>query len=836
MKKAQFIPALVALSLVLGAALPATAGVVLPPSNSLVSDAGLLDEYAGDVDVFARGSNAYAVWRDGRRMQSSVESDIYFASSSDGGATWSQNRRVSDPDFVGFTDDPSVSVAPDGSIWAVWGLEICYDIDITCGGSDSVNNDVRIAVSRDGGASWTESTIWDGEPGGISDSLSQSPQIHADDDRVLVLVHDPVFVNGSIEGFHVYLVTRVLSPFSETAVRLTINNGLAKPNSTTGPNLALAVNGNTVCAAWEDTRDRFSIYGACSADHGQTFSAATRWSTNGDDFLPKLTFAPDGRLYLAYKDVDQKDIVVRTSTDAGATWSAPRQATNMGTSYTYSYDLSVGPDNQMVMPVAMGPLSTASSSDLNVITSIDGGQTFGITGPVEKGTEQFLNISTQTSVAVAGGGSAGDARAVIAWKDDRISSESRIWAVGASLDALPPTAPGNLRATGGEVSVLLQWDPAQDANGVAYYDVYRATSQGGTYSRVNARGVLQTYFRDVDLPPGTYYYQVRAIDSTANASAPSNSVAGTAAALSAAPAINGVIAYDAPSGVGVRTLTNGAVGIEVLRSPGMSPAYSVDGANLHYVREVAGKPNIVRGDRGGASPTPIYASDQQLSWIDLPADANAVAAVHTDFYNGACIPFEPRLITINPKVTVANTDDIVADAIAISPDRRWLAYTHRIYCSLAGTVVYDTNRVCLVDTISVTPVSWCQPPANVQGVDFANTGNVVVISADFSGQNELWRATVTQSGDLVNFIQLTRGPAGQPSTHPRVSTDGNWVVFVRDVDASTGENLQAHIVRLDGDGVRSLGFAATDPVWSGGGPAGPVITGSPQAYLPLVRK
>ena len=48
-----------------------------------------------------------------------------------------------------------------------------------------------------------------------------------------------------------------------------------------------------------------------------------------------------------------------------------------------------------------------------------------------------------------------------------------------------------------------------------------------------------------------------------------------------------------------------------------------------------------------------------------------------------------------------------------------------------------------------------------------------VFSADFSGQNEIWRATVTKSGDLVNFIQLTRGHAGQPSTHPRVSTDGN---------------------------------------------------------------
>ena len=74
---------------------PARAGVVIPPSNSLITDAGLLGEFAGEPDVFARGSSVYAVWRDGRRTDSSVESDIYFASSSDGGATWGQNRRAS---------------------------------------------------------------------------------------------------------------------------------------------------------------------------------------------------------------------------------------------------------------------------------------------------------------------------------------------------------------------------------------------------------------------------------------------------------------------------------------------------------------------------------------------------------------------------------------------------------------------------------------------------------------------------------------------------------------------------------------------------------------------
>lgn len=130
----------------------------------------------------------------------------------------------------------------------------------------------------------------------------------------MVLVHEPVVSNGSIEGLDAYLVTRILSSGAASSVRLTINGGLAKANDTSGPNLALAVNGTTVWAAWEDQRDRFSIYGSCSSDRGQTFPSATRWSTNGTIFLPRLAFAPDGRLYLAYKDADKKDILVRSST------------------------------------------------------------------------------------------------------------------------------------------------------------------------------------------------------------------------------------------------------------------------------------------------------------------------------------------------------------------------------------------------------------------------------------------------------------------------------------------------------------------------------------------
>ena len=301
--------------------------------------------------------------------------------------------------------------------------------------------------------------------------------------------------------------------------------------------------------------------------------------------------------------------------------------------------------------------------------------------------------------------------------------------------------------------------------------------------------------------------------------------------------VNGTLAYDVQGGsVGVRPLTAGMIGAEGLRTPASFPMYSTDGNNLFFVRDVSGKPTVVKGDKNGDGLSPFYVSDQPVYDFDLPVDANFIAAIHNDTFNGNCIPIEPRLMGLSPRVLIAGYDNIAADAIAISPDRHWLAYTYRVYCDTLSSVLYDSNRVCLLDTTKNTTTTTCQAPANYLGIDFGNSGNVFVFSADFSGQNEIWKATVTATGDLADFIQLTRGPAGQPSTYPRLSSDGNWVTFLRDVDSGPGENLQAHMVRADGDKVRSLGFPAKSIVWSGGGAGGPVIVGNLRNYLPMATK
>ncbi|GGM90359.1 hypothetical protein GCM10010106_42390 [Thermopolyspora flexuosa] len=88
-------------------------------------------------------------------------------------------------------------------------------------------------------------------------------------------------------------------------------------------------------------------------------------------------------------------------------------------------------------------------------------------------------------------------------------------------DTTPPSAPGNLRATGTtSTSVSLAWNAATDNVGVTGYDVYR----NGT--RITT--VTGTSHTDTGLSPSTTYtYTVRARDAAGNVSQPSNQISAT---------------------------------------------------------------------------------------------------------------------------------------------------------------------------------------------------------------------------------------------------------------------------------------------------------------------
>lgn len=92
---------------------------------------------------------------------------------------------------------------------------------------------------------------------------------------------------------------------------------------------------------------------------------------------------------------------------------------------------------------------------------------------------------------------------------------------GGTGDTTPPSAPSGLSATGGDNTVALSWsaNSESDLNG---YNIYRSNTSGGSVTKVNASLVTGTSFNDSGLNASTtYYYTVKAVDTSFNESAAS---------------------------------------------------------------------------------------------------------------------------------------------------------------------------------------------------------------------------------------------------------------------------------------------------------------------------
>jgi len=73
-----------------------------------------------------------------------------------------------------------------------------------------------------------------------------------------------------------------------------------------------------------------------------------------------------------------------------------------------------------------------------------------------------------------------------------------------------PHRPEGLRAQGNGDAVDLSWDEAADCNGgpVSGYNLYRSTTPGGTYTKVNTTLITDSQYDDTSVAAGTTYYYV----------------------------------------------------------------------------------------------------------------------------------------------------------------------------------------------------------------------------------------------------------------------------------------------------------------------------------------
>ena len=783
-----------------GAASVLHAGAIPDGPNSRITDGGLVQYSDAEWPSLAvLGETVYATWLDDRYGN---DNSVMFARSDDNGRTWSQNTLVSLVPYDDWTEHPQIAVQPDGTIWIVWYLFYAQD-------SNNVN-DLRLARSTDGGASWSLYLLKDG---GEKDDLWKT-RVAADDQYLYVLYHDYAS-NNTDKGYNI-LLNRVDTAqlkhqdimVNDVAMSGRISGGIQDD----GPQLDLSLReteqGALLCAVWEDRRSRASIYGACSDDQGSSFSA--NFNISGSDaVMPNITIAPDGRLYATYSsDTDgRKNILLRASDDKGQSWGEPKPVTHLESDEVSHRDLEVDNSGQVLVAWVH---DRYGENDINLSTSSDSGNHFAVLVDMEDAQGEHPDVSSPNQVRLATGPTEGDDSFVyLAWRDTR-NPENEIWFTRAILDGTPPTTPSGVVAEGVDRAIRLSWQASSDANGVKGYRVFRAESESDPFEAISPVLVQALAYTDVGLEPGDrYVYRIAAVDGTGNMGAQSQTAEATAKGGESQP--GGVLFYEQGDAIRSNPL-NGGAGQTITDSS--SPVLSPGGDRLYYrsSAEVAFRPINKDGSLGDVTH---FMSREGMSEFDIAADNQHFAVIETrSQYNedlGFCFVSEPIFATKDQKLFTDQHN--LSSYVTISADHHWMGYRYDGFChGLAYGNTYPGD-FCLANL--ATQERYCLEGADVKGADFPPSGHSLVFASPLSGQHEVWKAEVSNEGTLINYQQLTRGPDNQPVDNPRWSSDGEWIVFQRDLNPDTDEeavNWQLFAVRADGTALRELNLAGERPV------------------------
>ncbi len=236
----------------------------------------------------------HVAWED---LRGPLVSQIYYAVSSDGGATWSANvnltRRLSSRDHL----EPKLLTAPDGSLILAWRSNRSSQ--------DGVSD---IRVMRNNGAGWSA-------PLTLNDALAGGPRILprlAGDGRNGVLV---VWEDGRDATPAVYSA-RLADPAGawSSEIRATsLGTFAVRPSLTTAPDgmLYLAYQGDP------------GIFVQSSSNNGAAWGAAERVDDgNGDKFTdPQIIVDALGGVHCTWCQLQgSASIIAARSADGGATW------------------------------------------------------------------------------------------------------------------------------------------------------------------------------------------------------------------------------------------------------------------------------------------------------------------------------------------------------------------------------------------------------------------------------------------------------------------------------------------------------------------------------------
>lgn len=286
-------------------------------------------------------------------------------------------QQFSAPKNISGNSDPSltpqVAVDAGGSIYAVWEDQTV------------LNSNILFSCSTDGGVTFST-------PKNLSNSsgYSFSPRIAVDArGGINVLWVD------TTPGYWAVFFSRSADGGATFSAPHNLSNG---PADSGNPEVAVDAGGN-ISVVWENENITFGVFYTHSADGGASFSTPVNLATNTTgSFGPQLALDASGNLYVAWEDDfnSQSDISFSSSSDKGATFSAPKNLSNNSGS-SISAQLAVDSSGNVSVIWAD---KTPGTFNILFTRSTDKGATFSS----PKNVSNSLGSSTNPQISVDAGG------------------------------------------------------------------------------------------------------------------------------------------------------------------------------------------------------------------------------------------------------------------------------------------------------------------------------------------------------------------------------------------------------------------------------------------------
>lgn len=269
-------------------------------------------------------------------------------------------------------------------------------------------------------------------------------------------------------------------------------------------NLAASLDGGVVSLAWKENPETdlagYRVYRATTS--GGPYTLLTTNLVTEENYTDN-TVSPNPTYYYVVRAVNNADLASAYSVEASITVPNANQPPSV--TITSPTD---GDNFTTEQIITLAAQVTDADENLEEVVFLQDGAAINQT-PTQTGNQFTLQLDQ-----LSPGTYTFQARAT-----DLEGAESLSAQVTISLQDTPPLAPTGLSASLNGASVALAWDENTEAD-LKGYHIYRSTTAGSGYVRLNTNLLTEAKFTDNNVTPGTtYYYIVQAVDGADQASA-----------------------------------------------------------------------------------------------------------------------------------------------------------------------------------------------------------------------------------------------------------------------------------------------------------------------------